>query len=135
MAYIPLPVVAGYLGYVGYFCLTAGFAQATALPIHEPSSWLLIFSHPEAWVKLAVTAAAVAMVFYSINVWRTPIALPATLVVIPAMWYAARGALCVVWRLPWSEVTAELVDRGWALPTPPDENMAFWEARPCPACT
>lgn len=130
MSYIPLPVVAGYLGYVGYFCLTAGVAQATSLPIHEPGSWLLLFTNRMAWVKLAVTSGSVAMVFYSINVWRTPIALPATLVAIPLLWYAAHGLLCVVWGLPWSQVSAALVDGGWVMPTPANKSLAFWEARP-----
>eukprot|EP00892_Ulva_mutabilis_P001349 jgi/Ulvmu1/11214/UM072_0051.1 len=126
-AYIPLPVVAGYLGYVGYFCLTAGFAQASALPIHSPTSWLLLLTHREAWLKLAATSGAVAAVFYSINVWRTPIALPATLVAIPVLWYAACGMLCAWWDTPWADVTAELADRGWVMPTPEDNHVAFWE--------
>lgn len=128
-SYIPLPVVAGYLGYVGYFCLTAGVAQATALPIHGPASWLLLLSHTEAWVKLVVTAAAVTLVFYSVNVWRTPIALPATLVAIPILWYAVRPLLCLWWGVSWADASAELVERDWVMPVPAGHNTSFWEVR------
>ncbi len=38
--YVPLPVVGGYLGYVGYFCLAAGIGQGSGVQIGSFSSWL-----------------------------------------------------------------------------------------------
>lgn len=37
--YVPLPVVGGYLGYVGYFCLAAGIGLGTNTTIDTFSSW------------------------------------------------------------------------------------------------
>jgi SulP family sulfate permease len=37
--YVPLPVVGGYLGYVGYFCLAAGMGLGTSTTIDTISSW------------------------------------------------------------------------------------------------
>ena len=36
MQYVPLPVVGGYLGYVGYFCLAAGVSQACNVEASAP---------------------------------------------------------------------------------------------------
>ena len=33
--YVPLPVVAGYLGYVGYFCLAAGISLACNVEVRS----------------------------------------------------------------------------------------------------
>ena len=32
--YVPLPVVGGYLGYVGYFCLASGVSLASGIGCH-----------------------------------------------------------------------------------------------------
>lgn len=37
--YVPLPVVGGYLGYVGYFCLAAGIGLGTSTTIDTFGSW------------------------------------------------------------------------------------------------
>ncbi|GFH14135.1 uncharacterized protein HaLaN_10132, partial [Haematococcus lacustris] len=37
--YVPLPVVGGYLGYVGYFCLAGGVALGTSTQISSLGSW------------------------------------------------------------------------------------------------
>ena len=36
--YVPLPVVAGYLGYVGYFCLAAGISLACDVEVIHPNT-------------------------------------------------------------------------------------------------
>jgi len=40
---LPLPVVGGYLGYIGYFCFAAGLASATGKGITTPLTWYLLF--------------------------------------------------------------------------------------------
>jgi SulP family sulfate permease len=47
--YVPLPVVGGYLGYVGYFCLAAGVALACNVQV------LLHRKHPACLHALIVT--------------------------------------------------------------------------------
>jgi hypothetical protein len=67
VAYIPLPVVAGYLGYLGYFCIAAALAQVTGLPISSPVSMFLIFSHPESWPNIAALLACCAAIQITVN--------------------------------------------------------------------
>jgi SulP family sulfate permease len=43
--YVPLPVVGGYLGYVGYFCLAAGIGLGCNTTINTFSSWANLFAH------------------------------------------------------------------------------------------
>jgi SulP family sulfate permease len=43
--YVPLPVVGGYLGYVGYFCLAAGIGLGCNTTINSFSSWANLFAH------------------------------------------------------------------------------------------
>jgi hypothetical protein len=45
--YVPLPVVGGYLGYVGYFCLAAGIGLGCNTTINTFSSWANLFAHGE----------------------------------------------------------------------------------------
>jgi SulP family sulfate permease len=42
--YVPLPVVGGYLGYVGYFCLAAGIGLGTNTTIDTFTSWTALAS-------------------------------------------------------------------------------------------
>ncbi|KAK1743742.1 sulfate permease family inorganic anion transporter [Skeletonema marinoi] len=43
VAYLPLPVVGGYLAFIGYFCLEAGVALCISHPIMKPSDWGYLF--------------------------------------------------------------------------------------------
>ena len=45
VAYLPLPVVGGYLAFIGYFCLEAGVALCISHPIMKPSDWSYLFDH------------------------------------------------------------------------------------------
>jgi hypothetical protein len=114
----------------------AGAAQATGLAIHSPASWALIVSHPAAWVKLAVTTASAASLFYAINILRSPAALPGILVLIPALWYGTLGAICMVRRVSWSELDRELTEREWHMASPAGAHEQFWEvpSRSLSAC-
>lgn len=52
--YVPLPVVGGYLGYVGYFCLAAGIGLGCDTTINTFTSWKNLIDHGEAHVTLCV---------------------------------------------------------------------------------
>lgn len=45
--YVPLPVVGGYLGYVGYFCLAAGIGLGCNTTINTFTSWGNLCNHGE----------------------------------------------------------------------------------------
>lgn len=135
VAYIPLPVVAGYLGYLGYFCVAAAFAQVTALPISAPPSFfLLILPKNLATVpnSLALIACC-AVLMTGVRVWRSPAALPTLLVAIPAFWYAVLGVVTLAGGVPWADMMEWLQDHHW-VERPPAESrpQPFWEVRPLP---
>jgi hypothetical protein len=45
--YVPLPVVGGYLGYVGYFCLAAGVGLGTSTHIEGFATWTALLAKGE----------------------------------------------------------------------------------------
>ena len=44
VGYIPVPVVGGYLAYIGYFCLQAGVALCISEPMPSVTSWSLLLT-------------------------------------------------------------------------------------------
>jgi SulP family sulfate permease len=50
--YVPLPVVGGYLGYVGYFCLAAGIGLGTNTTIDTFTSWTALASQGGSFVEV-----------------------------------------------------------------------------------
>ena len=59
---LPLPVVGGYLGYIGYFCLAAGFE------VNDPSTLLQLLD-PELALKMSLLAVtALVMIFVHFKV-------------------------------------------------------------------
>ncbi|KAL7568286.1 hypothetical protein ACA910_022623 [Epithemia clementina (nom. ined.)] len=43
VAYLPMPVVGGYLAFIGYFCLQAGVALAISTPLVTFADWRFVF--------------------------------------------------------------------------------------------
>ena len=39
VSYLPMPVISGYLAFIGLFCLQAGFSLSTGLSVASPSQW------------------------------------------------------------------------------------------------
>lgn len=135
VAYIPLPVVAGYLGYLGYFCVAAAFAQVTALPISAPPSFILLVL-PENVATVPNSLALIgccAVLMVGVRVWRSPAALPTLLVAIPAAWYLVLGVTTFATGVPWAEMMTWLQDHHW-VERPPTEArpQPFWEVRSPP---
>jgi sulfate permease, SulP family len=75
IAFIPQPVVAGYLGYVGYFCLAAGAAQSSGKLVTTLPTWGAIF---ESDCILRTTAGFVSFLFiyFTIRYWKHPLCMP-----------------------------------------------------------
>lgn len=127
VAYIPQPVVAGYLGYVGYFCLTAGIAQGTSLPIHDPSSWILLLTRPDAYTKELATFACYGAILASIKLVKSQAGLPLVLMLIPVTWYALLGCVCMVEGVSWHELQLRLADTGWVSVMQGGGHEPFWK--------
>ena len=117
--FCPLPVVGGYLAYVGAFMFLSGAGLAAGVQVTvSPKTWLALF-HTDPLLHLlpaAVMAAALSIVQRRA---RSPYALPLFLVAVPAAFYVF--IFCGGWSL--EEVRAA----GWmAAPSPQDAEWKFW---------
>eukprot|EP00884_Botryococcus_braunii_P016374 jgi/Botrbrau1/341/Bobra.0022s0295.1 len=85
--YVPLPVVGGYLGYVGFFCFLAGVSLATGVQVRQVQHlWELWAVGP--LQKLGMAVAGTAAMAASMHVTHHPLSLPLMLLLIPAAFYA-----------------------------------------------
>jgi len=89
---LPLPVVGGYLGYIGYFCLSAGLAIGSGKEVSGPET-LVLLADPALAAKLAqlalMTGAMVAVHFKA----KHFLAMPAVLLLLPVLFFGAAAAL------------------------------------------
>lgn len=85
--YVPLPVVGGYLSFVGWFCFVAGVGLGAGVELGAPSTWLGLLA-ADALPKLAATLAAACAILLCMRRARSPWALPALLGLIPCIFFA-----------------------------------------------
>ncbi|EFJ45005.1 hypothetical protein VOLCADRAFT_94701 [Volvox carteri f. nagariensis] len=106
VSYVPLPVVGGYLGFVGYFCIAGGTALAAGVQVDTLISW----SHLLAWdplVKLLPTAASIAALMTCVAHVSHPLALPGLITAIPLTFHG------VLWAGGWDLQAAQRA--GWVM--------------------
>ena len=111
--YVPLPVVGGYLSFVGWFCFAAGLGLGAGVELGPPSSWLGLGS-ADALPKLAATVAASAAILLVMRRARSPWALPALLASIPLLFHAI--------LLATGTSLAQAQDGGWVIKPPASED-------------
>jgi len=115
---LPLPVVGGYLGYIGYFCLAAGASLGTGLTIDGFGTWLQVLVwDPMLWAKLSLSIAFALFLFYVAYNIEHVAALPSVLVVTPILFFV------VMWVSGMS--LDEARDQGW-VPRPDENPAAGW---------
>jgi MFS superfamily sulfate permease-like transporter/CRP-like cAMP-binding protein len=108
--YVPLPVVGGYLSFVGWFCLTAGLGLGTGTEISgSPATWGALLAS-DALVKLGPTLLAAAAMLTCMRRARSPWALPVLLLCIPLAFHAV--------LLLTGTTLAQAQDAGWVLKPP-----------------
>lgn len=61
MQYLPLPIVGGYLAFVGFFCLAAGVSIASGVQLPTLASWQGLLT-ADALLKLAPALAFVLLI-------------------------------------------------------------------------
>lgn len=78
-----MPVVGGYLGYIGWFCFAAGLGIVTGEPINDPSTLYRLFHL--AYIPKLFVLALLTGVLLSINllIKNNPFVLPGVLLVLP----------------------------------------------------
>jgi sulfate permease, SulP family len=123
----PLPVIAGYLAFVGYFCCAAGIAQGTSLEISAPHTLRLLWQHPDSLPKAAATLACALAIFTTLRVWKSAAALPVSLIAIPVLWYIGLAIHVASRHKHWRDVTQALADSEWSAPIPEASGEQFYE--------
>eukprot|EP00536_Pseudo-nitzschia_multiseries_P012005 jgi/Psemu1/320162/estExt_fgenesh1_pm.C_4380002 len=94
VSFLPMPVVGGYLAYIGYFCVLAGTSLCISQPMMDPRDWALLFDGSSN-LKLAVPGLATGLVLTLVGRLATnPGTLPLVMVAIPALFYAVFVGLC-----------------------------------------
>ncbi|KDO21464.1 hypothetical protein SPRG_12507 [Saprolegnia parasitica CBS 223.65] len=86
VSYLPMPVVGGYLAFIGLFCLFAGLSLCTGLVINDFSSMAQLAS----WHRLLLCAPGVAggyLFLYVSQRYDNSFALPSVIVGVPILFF------------------------------------------------
>ncbi|CAD7702019.1 unnamed protein product [Ostreobium quekettii] len=121
--YVPLPVVGGYLGYVGFFCVLAGAFLSADVEKTSWRSYLELFSTANGWnsslVKLSAGVACAAILYLVLIKIPHPAALPTTLFAIPLVFFAV--------MMGCGFTLEDAKAAGWVASTTASNNARFWE--------
>jgi hypothetical protein len=86
VSYLPMPVVGGYLAFIGYFCVQAGVALCISRPLIDFSDWKYVLEPSN--LLLAVPGLAAGLILTMTSRRATNSAtLPAVMVAIPLLFY------------------------------------------------
>ncbi|CAJ1919311.1 unnamed protein product [Cylindrotheca closterium] len=86
VAYLPMPVVGGYLAFIGYFCLQAGVALCISTPMMNLLDWGHIFDKGNFVLAVPGLLAGLVLTMTS-RLAKSSGALPMVMIVIPALFY------------------------------------------------
>lgn len=118
--YVPVPVIGGYLAFVGYFCVAAGAGLASDVPIEAIADWAKLLER-EPLTRLLPAILAAYAIFAVQRRCQSPFALPATLFAIPLFFFAVLYAT--------GHNIDEARNTGWITPAQASSNeWRFWKA-------
>eukprot|EP00522_Entomoneis_paludosa_P010032 CAMPEP_0172466436 /NCGR_PEP_ID=MMETSP1065-20121228/56134_1 /TAXON_ID=265537 /ORGANISM="Amphiprora paludosa, Strain CCMP125" /LENGTH=974 /DNA_ID=CAMNT_0013223237 /DNA_START=140 /DNA_END=3064 /DNA_ORIENTATION=+ len=121
VAYLPMPVIGGYLAFIGYFCIQAGVALCISTPLISFFDWKYLFQGDNFLLALPGLLAALVLTLVS-RLSKNDAILPLCMVTIPALFY-----LVIFGFLGWDMDQAR--DAGWvgqvAPPTPIQDVVAL----------
>jgi SulP family sulfate permease len=86
VAYLPMPVVGGYLAFIGYFCCQAGVALCISKSMESVTDWSYLADPQYLLLASPGLLAALALTWLSRNA-KNPTSLPVAMVAIPAAFY------------------------------------------------
>jgi hypothetical protein len=87
VSYLPMPVIGGYLAFIGYFCCQAGIALCISKPLVSLSDWQYVIATKQSMTLVAPGLIA-GLVLTLTSRWATNASvLPLTMVAIPALFY------------------------------------------------
>eukprot|EP00571_Detonula_confervacea_P008034 CAMPEP_0172316884 /NCGR_PEP_ID=MMETSP1058-20130122/29856_1 /TAXON_ID=83371 /ORGANISM="Detonula confervacea, Strain CCMP 353" /LENGTH=901 /DNA_ID=CAMNT_0013031315 /DNA_START=50 /DNA_END=2755 /DNA_ORIENTATION=+ len=87
VAFIPMPVIGGYLAFIGYFCLEAGVALCIGKSMTELSDWRYLLEPHNLLLATPGLLSAAVLTIISRKA-KNDAVLPIAMVIIPATFYA-----------------------------------------------
>eukprot|EP00560_Eucampia_antarctica_P002050 CAMPEP_0197835464 /NCGR_PEP_ID=MMETSP1437-20131217/25812_1 /TAXON_ID=49252 ORGANISM="Eucampia antarctica, Strain CCMP1452" /NCGR_SAMPLE_ID=MMETSP1437 /ASSEMBLY_ACC=CAM_ASM_001096 /LENGTH=795 /DNA_ID=CAMNT_0043440917 /DNA_START=504 /DNA_END=2891 /DNA_ORIENTATION=+ len=86
VSYLPLPVVGGYLAFIGYFCLQAGVSLCISESMMKFKDWAYMLQPDLFLLALPGLLAGVVMTLASHSI-RSNVILPTVMLIIPLLFY------------------------------------------------
>lgn len=86
VSYLPMPVVGGYLAFIGYFCLEAGVALCISEAMITVADWAYLFDPQNLLLAFPGLLAGLILTLISRKV-ENDAALPLAMIIIPAIFY------------------------------------------------
>jgi hypothetical protein len=110
VSYLPMPVVGGYLAFIGYFCVQAGTSLCISKPMMSIMDWNLLF-YPQNLLLAGPGLAAGLVLTLTSRLATNSGVLPCVMVIIPALFYI------ILWACGTS--LEEAREAGWVGETSP----------------
>ncbi|GLE00208.1 hypothetical protein PINS_up008935 [Pythium insidiosum] len=107
--YLPMPVVGGYLAFIGFYCLEAGLSMMANKTIKDPSDWAQL-ANAESLLLVTPGVIAGLLIFYALSKYDHVAILPGCMLVILALFYV----VLLVSGLSLDDARAA----GWVAPQP-----------------
>ena len=90
--YLPLPVIGGYLAYIGFFCGQAGLAMMAGVEISTPSDWAKLLNMEKATLIFPGTLLG-CLQYVLLRSVKSPFTLPICMTVVLVAFYATLSGL------------------------------------------
>ena len=108
--YLPLPVIGGYLAYIGFFCGEAGLAMMGGVQIAGIHDWGK-FAHRDTFIHILPGAVIGISMYHILGIARSPYALPMCMSFVLITFYL------ILWVT--GSTLQDARDRNWVLPLDP----------------
>ncbi|GMI40274.1 hypothetical protein TeGR_g4929, partial [Tetraparma gracilis] len=112
VGYIPVPVVGGYLAFIGYFCLQAGVALCISKPMATLSDWALLLDAHNLMLAVPGLATGLLLLWTAKNA-TSGSTLPILMCALPACFYAFLYARGFATGFRNGDVFVEAREAGW----------------------
>jgi hypothetical protein len=93
VSYLPMPVIGGYLAFIGYFCCQAGIALCISKPLVSLSDWQYVIATKQSMILVAPGLIAGLILTLTSRYATSASVLPLTMVALPALFYIGMYAL------------------------------------------
>ena len=116
---VPVPVVGGYLGFVGYFCMSSGIGLGCNIDLEYLRGWLDLFGSTQPMIKFIPTLATCIALIYTQHRFASPLALPALMIGVVVAFH-------IILHFALGLTLQDAVDAGWSM-APTKGYFEFWK--------